>query len=266
MLLLILALGSLFATAQDVKTPNRLTILEISQNQWVIQDKDKDLQASINPEKITLTRASEPVTIGNNKTVIAEVPLKNITTNNAVIKITTGKPSYTTRKNKSTLSKDEKAFLKFLTKQTLYVQASNESLFLITDVQHFQEFYTEKKHRLIQFLTKFDWQLIQLNGNSDLNTNVCIGFDFKQQIIVGQIDDMPFESRLQLHAVENAFYFEPIQFTDNQTPAITTDEQKAFVHKFENMTYHFDIAEQTLNFYQGNKLVMMFGFMKKEEL
>lgn len=266
LLLLILALGSHFATAQEITSHKQLTISEISQNQWVIQDKNKDLQANVNPTKITLTRASEPVIIGNEKTVIVEIPVKNISTDHQLIKITTGKPTYPNGKKHSALSKDEQAFLKFLTKQTLHVSASNESLFLIADIYHFQEFYTEKKHRLTQFLTKFDWHLIQLNGSSDLNTNVCIEFDFKQQIFIGQIDDVPFESRLKLNVEENTFYFEPMQFTNTNASTITTEEQKAFVNKFENMTYHFDIAEQTLNFYQENKLVMMFGLVKKEDL
>lgn len=265
LLLLILALGSHFAMAQEITNHKQLTISEISQNQWLIQDKNKDLQANVNTSKITLTRASESVTLGNEKTVIVEIPVKNISIDHQLIKITTGKPTYPNGKKYSALSKDEQAFLKFLTKQTLHVSASNESLFLIADMYHFQEFYTEKKHRLTQFLTKFDWQLIQLNGNSDLNTNVCIAFDFKQQIITGLIDDMPFESRLKLYNGESEFYFEPIQFADNIPVTISTEEQKEFVNKFDNTTYHFDIAEQTVNFYKEDELVMMFGLVKKED-
>lgn len=264
LLFLLFAFTSQIGLAQTKHKNKRMSFNDISKNQWVVQDKEKDLQLSFNGSKIILTRISEPVTVGQEKTIVALIPIPKINIINGDIRIKTGKPSIPTKHNNKPLSPTEKDVLKLLTKRKLHLNASNESLFFIENIEHFQEFYSEHKHRMTQFLSKFMWQLIQLDANTDVNTTITVAFDFAQQLLTGTIDGVPFESRLQINATDSTFYFEPIQFTST-FDELTTDQQKAFISKFDNTFFHFDIAEQTLNFYKDDQLVMMFGLVKKED-
>ncbi|MEC4116316.1 hypothetical protein VSP20_04970 [Myroides phaeus] len=264
LLFLLFVFTSQLGVAQTQQNNKRISFDDISKKQWVVQDKEKDLQLKFNGSKIILTRVSEPVIVGQEKTIVALIPVPKINIINGNIRIKTGKPSIPSNQNNKPLSPIEKDVLKLLTKRKLYLNASNESLFFIENIEHFQEFYSEHKYRMTQFLSKFMWQLIQLDGNTDVNTTITIAFDFAQQLLTGTIDGVPFESRLQINATDSTFYFEPIQFTTNFTKPYTAP-QKAFISKFDNTFFHFDIAEQTVNFYKHNQLVMMFGLVKKED-
>lgn len=130
--------------------------------------------------------------------------------------------------------------------------------------------YTYKLKRVIQkkkmaiqkpnnwtFILKHNWKLIQINGITQTNTTAYLNFkDDKNMSGSGGCNRIFGGFELK----NNQITFKNIASTMMACPDGDVSKLESdFLKLLSNNSFKFDVAEQTLNFYKDNKLVLMFG-------
>lgn len=114
-----------------------------------------------------------------------------------------------------------------------------------------------KKPNSWTFILKHNWKLIQLNGITQSNTTAYLNFKDEKTLSGSGGCNRIFGS---FEWNDDELNFKNIASTrmaclDNEKSKLETE----FLKLLTNNSFKFDIAEQTLNFYKDNKLVLMFG-------
>lgn len=131
--------------------------------------------------------------------------------------------------------------------------------------------YTYKLKRVIQkkqigekgadawaFIMKHKWKLIQINGGAPLETSAYLTFQSDMKTMNGFGGCNRIFGGFELK--ENTIAFKGIASTLMACPDENTNKlEGTLVKMLTDNTFTYDIADQTLNFYQDNKLVLMFG-------
>lgn len=114
------------------------------------------------------------------------------------------------------------------------------------------------------FVTKHKWKLIQMNGLTQENSPAYIVFD-------------KVKGRISGNAGCNGFFGayekgnEMIRFKQlGSTLMACPDEgrnklEHDFMQLLSGNTFKYDVADQTLNLYQGERLVLMFGITDQDK-
>lgn len=114
-----------------------------------------------------------------------------------------------------------------------------------------------EQHTALKFLAKHKWKLIQLNGKTIENLSAFIIFDTKTNRISGNAGCNNVFGGFKIS--KTTIEFEQLGLTrmacDETKSRLETEFTKALTAS--NLTY--DIADQTLNIYRSNQLIMMFG-------
>jgi heat shock protein HslJ len=107
------------------------------------------------------------------------------------------------------------------------------------------------------FIYKHKWNLIQLNGITQEESPAYLIF---------HREDQRFNGSAGCNNIFGTYEFSngAITFKETGRTLMACSEEKmklenAFVDMLTDKTFRYDIADQTLNFYLGNKLVVMFG-------
>lgn len=107
------------------------------------------------------------------------------------------------------------------------------------------------------FVLKHKWKLIQMNGITQTASPVYMTFDAANKRVGGKSG---------CNSFFGGFKNSDDQLTFNQmagTMMACSPELNKLEHEFLTLigdkTFRYDVADQTLNLYQGNKLVLMFG-------
>lgn len=107
------------------------------------------------------------------------------------------------------------------------------------------------------FVLKQKWKLIQMNGVAQSNSPVYFTFDGANKRIGGKSGCNNFFGGFERNG--NTLSFKQM----GSTRMACSDELNKLEHQFltalGNQTFTYDVADQTLNLYQNNKLVLMFG-------
>lgn len=159
----------------------------------------------------------------------------------------------------------EQAFLLALSNQKLRVNTEDATLTIVNENRQTFTFSMQPQNPLLNYIEKHAWKLIQLQGNSNRVYHPYLTFDFQNNTVIGYTGCSYFTGKV---AISNTF--NKIQFFDlevkKKTCASTNRKvvEKNFIQLLEGETFSFDVAEQTLNLYQDNKLLFMFGFIPKQ--
>lgn len=112
-----------------------------------------------------------------------------------------------------------------------------------------------------KYISKNNWKLIQMNGNHDRVYNQKLKIDF---------DTMHFWGQSGCNRFSGSIYYDFDNQTLDMRQMILTELwcnshelEKEFIELLSSDPLHFDVAEQTLNFYKDNRLVLMFALYKE---
>lgn len=107
------------------------------------------------------------------------------------------------------------------------------------------------------FVTQHSWKLIQLNGKTIENTTAYLNFQAHKNAMSGSGGCNRIFGGFELKG--NQITFKAIASTEMACEPERNQLEAAFLKTLSDNSFRYDVAEQTLNFYKDNKLVMMFG-------
>lgn len=114
------------------------------------------------------------------------------------------------------------------------------------------------------FVTKHNWKLIQMNGVTQNNSSAYLTFKSDKNSMSGSGGCNRIFSAFELNG--NQISFKNIASTMMACPDKEKNKLEGeFVKLLTNNSFKFDIADQTLNFYKDNKLVLMFGMTQMDK-
>ncbi|WP_113653504.1 DUF4377 domain-containing protein [Pedobacter namyangjuensis] len=113
------------------------------------------------------------------------------------------------------------------------------------------------ENKALNFIAKHKWNLIQLNGKTLENANAFLKFDFKEKRFSGNSGCNNLMGSFS--ATENTISFTKVGATRMFCNEDKNKLEQEVIKLLSDNTFTFDIADQTLNFYQKDNLVMMFG-------
>lgn len=125
----------------------------------------------------------------------------------------------------------------------------------------YMEFEKQSASDVWSFIEKNDWKLIQLNNISQDYGKAFINFDSNEKRVSGNAGCNNFFGSYTLEG-------EYISFTQlGATKMACMDEtanktETTLLQILSGKKLRYDLADQTLSFYDGNRLVMMFGIVK----
>jgi len=121
---------------------------------------------------------------------------------------------------------------------------------------------TQQNTAEANFVFNHKWNLIQLNG---------ITQDQSPAYLIFHREDQRFNGSAGCNNIFGAYEFSKgaITFKQIGSTMMACSEEKMrlendLINMLNDRTFRYDIADQTLNFYQGNKLVVMFGMSDLE--
>ncbi|MEJ5053826.1 DUF4377 domain-containing protein [Sphingobacterium sp. MYb382] len=113
----------------------------------------------------------------------------------------------------------------------------------------------------LTFLGKHKWKLIQLNGKTLDENGVFMNFDAKESRVSGNAGCNNFTGGVAIHGEQIVFK----QLASTERACLHANVENEVLRILGSNDLRFDIAEQTFNLYQSNKLVAMFAFAPKDK-
>lgn len=112
----------------------------------------------------------------------------------------------------------------------------------------------------VSFMQENKWKLIQMEGENYMNNDVYLEFDIsKNQIFGKSACNRYFGSyNIKGETIEIGMLGGTKMACENEINII----ESRFLEILSNRTLRFDIADQVLNLYQNDRIVLMFGLMK----
>ncbi|WP_177190183.1 DUF4377 domain-containing protein [Myroides guanonis] len=110
---------------------------------------------------------------------------------------------------------------------------------------------------ILDYITKNNWKLIQMNGKNDRDYQQSIRLNFDTFKISGNAGCNGFGGSYAYNADEQIIAFP--NFFHTEMACNNLDLENEFFNTIQNKVFRFDVADQTLNFYQNDRLVLMFG-------
>lgn len=122
------------------------------------------------------------------------------------------------------------------------------------------EFEKQTEKSVWSYIGANDWQLIQMNNIGKDYGKASIKFDIKENRVSGNTGCNSFFGNYKIEG-------EYISFTQVGTTKMFCNEESNktegdFIALLSGKKLRFDVADQTLNLYDGNRLVMMFGVVR----
>lgn len=115
------------------------------------------------------------------------------------------------------------------------------------------------------FVTKHNWKLIQINGTTPKNTTAYLSFQADKNAMSGSGGCNRIFGGFELK--DNQISFKGIASTKMACADADKSKLEAdFLKLLSNNSFRYDVADQTLNFYKDNKLVLMFGMAPLNKL
>jgi len=114
----------------------------------------------------------------------------------------------------------------------------------------------------INFVFNHKWKLIQMNGITQEESPAYLVFHKEDQRFNGSAGCNNFFGGYEL--TSNSLTFKQAGSTMMACPEEAMKLEATFLNMISDKTFRYDLADQTLNLYQGNKLVLMFGMAPLE--
>ncbi|WP_316822773.1 META domain-containing protein [Pedobacter gandavensis] len=161
------------------------------------------------------------------------------------------------------LNKLETDFTKALGDQTFRLETSGTTLTLYKGKIKALEFRTEANNTndIWNFIGKNRWKLIQMDGVTQENSPVTISFNLTDRRFSGNSGCNNYFGTYE--AGSSTIDFGPAASTRRACmDATLTELERKFLNILGSKSFRFDVADQTLNLYQKDRLVLMFGITK----
>lgn len=159
----------------------------------------------------------------------------------------------------------EKEFLAALSDQKLRVTTNQGVLSLVNEQKQTFVFSMQPQNPLLNYIERFAWKLIQFKGNSDRVYHPYLTFNFKENSVSGYTGCSYFTGKIVINNTFNKIQFIDLEINKKDCASANRKQiEKDFIDLLDGETFSFDVAEQTLNLYQDNKLLLMFGFIPKQ--
>lgn len=122
------------------------------------------------------------------------------------------------------------------------------------------EFEKQTEKSVWNYIGENDWKLIQMNNVGKDYGRASIKFDLTEKRVSGNSGCNNFFGSYKAEA-------EYISFTQMGSTKMLCDEEsnqteREFLKMISDKKLRFDVADQTLNLYDGNRLVLMFGVVR----
>lgn len=192
------------------------------------------------------------------------VAIKNIVSKKNYIRIKTDSDWVSDNHCTQTVNKVEHNFINNLKFNTLNLSLEEDQLIVTTNHKTKLTFAKQSLNPLVKYIEKHNWKLIQLNGKSDRVYHQYLSFDFSENKLKGKSGTDMFEAYFSTNQKMDSIHIHQLNYT--KSGHLKKERQKMqdnFLEALQNGRFGFDVAEQTLNFYKDNKIVMMFGIIPK---
>lgn len=192
-----------------------------------------------------------------------EIPIKNITTSKGKVSITTFSGTKTDNNCTHAVNKSEDLFVNNLSKTSFKAHTQgNDSLFLTTRQGVTMLFSKEKQNPLLRYIAKHDWKLIQMRGDSSRVYHPYFSLDFENNRISGSTGCGSFQGLFSINDAGDTISFKQLSVKTSSCINDRDKDAKEFIDILQNKSYLFDVADQTLNLYLDNKIILMFGIIQ----
>lgn len=112
---------------------------------------------------------------------------------------------------------------------------------------------------LLKYLERFSWRLIWMEGKQIVDFSPVINLSLDHSMVVGNSGCNSFSSTV-------VFQKEVVVFSAvKQTLMACESSENQFLGLISGQTLRWDIADQVLNLYKNNELIMMFSKIDKQE-
>ena len=193
------------------------------------------------------------------------LPIKQIRERKHYIQVETD--AIITNENRCTknVNEFEQAFFKAISNQKLRINTDDATLTIVNEDKQTFTFSMQPQNPLLNYIEKHAWKLIQLQGNSNRVYHPYLTFDFQNNTVTGYTGCSYFTGQIAISNNLNKIQFFDLEV--KKRTCMSTNRktvEKDFIQLLEGETFSFDVAEQTLNLYQDNQLLLMFGFIPKQ--
>ncbi|MCX2451831.1 META domain-containing protein [Pedobacter sp. PLR] len=161
------------------------------------------------------------------------------------------------------LNKLESEFTKALTDRTFRLETSGNTLTFYKGKDKALEFRTEANNSndIWSFIGKNRWKLIQMDGVTQQNSPITISFNLTDRRFSGNSGCNNYFGTYDAGSTSIAFGSAASTRRACMDQALNEMESK-FLGILAGKNFKFDVADQTLNLYQNDRLVLMFGITK----
>jgi len=161
------------------------------------------------------------------------------------------------------VNKLESEFTKALGDQTFRLETSGTTLTFYKGKVKALEFRTEANNAndIWNFIGKNRWKLIQMEGLTQENSPITISFNIEDHRFSGNSGCNNYFGSYEAGSTSIAFGSAASTRRACMDQALNEMERK-FLNILGGKNFKFDVADQTLNLYQNDRLVLMFGITK----
>lgn len=165
------------------------------------------------------------------------------------------------------INSDEKTFQQAFSNQNIWVRKDIDSLFIGNDHKTRMVFTSQKTDRLRHYIQKNNWKLIQAKHlDLSLEDNfIFLEFNLDDNYLKLSFDSVIYFSKVYLNQENNRISFETF-YPSNSALLTQNTPASELINTLEKKTFDFDIADQTLNIYQNQELILMFAKFNSQEL
>lgn len=160
----------------------------------------------------------------------------------------------------------ESTYVSLFNNKHLTYQLQGNYMYLYNGDKHVLSFVNKEQNEILDFLSKYDWKLIQFNGKpmTIKDAKPFISFDNIEGRAYGSDGCNNFGGKVTID--KNTISFGDMMSTMKAcSNTEITEMGRAFGTMFSNKKLTYDIADQVLNIYSDNKIIMMFARTEKKK-
>jgi len=159
-----------------------------------------------------------------------------------------------------TIMKQETDFINTISERKFKIKAKeNKVLFKNRMGKTILEFDIQTDENLLIFIEENNWKLLSINKElKNYEDFVSLKFNTKEEVFLGKTACNSFSATIKIEGKYIRFGKIISTMAACENEEINKTEQK-IINTLSEKKLRFDLADQTLNLYDGNRLVMIFG-------
>lgn len=207
--------------------------------------------------------------VGNTSTSFFKVPIHTLIQQNNNLQLITGKIELEEFQSSDSSRKNKKTLKSFFNKQTLFLTRQDGTSYIYNNKfsHHTMVLNKVTEQGLYNYIVKHQWKVIQIQQeNLDFTSQgVDLRFHASQNLLTIKDKDQQVSMRYFFDFPTNTVHFSKIE---NNTESLALPKSKLLEQTLEilnHQSYLFDVADQTLNLYKDDAIVMMLAKFTQED-